>query len=105
MTRNMPGEERSGEDLNRVTSDTEGQGPALHDQWYAGGGAVTLGRGPCFPVARHPGLSALVTFYTWPVILALSLSRGLPRVVHAQMKPSLTAVTEPVLVPSAACKK
>ena len=48
-----------------------------HDQQCAWGGKVTLGVSLVFPVlppARHLGLSALVTFCDWALVLALLMS-------------------------------
>ena len=70
-------------------------GSELHDQRYvrSGGlnhltsdvlGAERLPWGkvlvfPVLPIAGHPGLSTLVTFCTWPVILAPLMSVCLPQ--------------------------
>ena len=74
----MPGEERSGEGLNHINSNMNGQGSKPHDQLYGRGGKVTLEVRSLFsqfcPLLGHPGLSALVTFYTWSIVFALFMS-------------------------------
>ena len=62
-----------------MTSDVKGQGPKWHDQQSAGeerplggvGGEVLVF--PILPVAKHLGLSVLVTFCTWPAVPTLPL--------------------------------
>ena len=61
----------------------ERSGGKPHDQWYARKGKVRLSWGEVLfflvlPVTRHPGLSTLVTFFTWPVVLALLMPNCLP---------------------------
>lgn len=46
MTNGMPGEERSGEGMNHMTSDMMCQGSKLQGQRYARKGKVTLGAKP-----------------------------------------------------------
>lgn len=57
-------ENRSGEDLHCMTRAVPGEERLT---W----GAVLVS--PVLPVARHPGLFALVTFCTWPGVLGLLL--------------------------------
>ena len=54
VTRDMPAEERSGKGVDRMTRDVPGEE-----------------RSPC---ARHLGLSVLMTFCTWRMVLALLMS-------------------------------
>ena len=43
----------------------------LGEEGYPEGEVLVL---PVLPVARHPGLSALVTLCTWPIVLPLLMS-------------------------------
>ena len=58
------------------------RGSIPHDQKYASEGKPPWGEvlvSPGFPVARYPGLSALLTFCSWPVVLALLMPNCLPQ--------------------------
>ena len=116
MTSNTTGERRSGEGLNRMTSNMKDQDKVqTADQTYEKSGGLncmtsdmlgeersTRGKAlvfPVLPVARYLGLSSLMTFHTWPIVLLCScLSDNLPYLCHCShtslhMKQSLPSLS------------